>query len=107
MSDTITGYIDHVIFRNEDNGYTVMVLKAKNHGSNQGNHAGWYFFQKRKLFDHLYNNRNKKCQPTDHCKAISNILHHNIDIHKYYCPSYSSFILCDKQESVTCFPFCF
>ena len=28
MSDTITGYIDHVIFRNEDNGYTVMVLKG-------------------------------------------------------------------------------
>ena len=29
MSDTITGYIDHVIFRNEDNGYTVMVLKGE------------------------------------------------------------------------------
>lgn len=28
MSDTIIGYIDHVIFRNEDNGYTVMVLKG-------------------------------------------------------------------------------
>ena len=28
MSDTITGYIDHVIFRNEDNGYTVMVLNG-------------------------------------------------------------------------------
>ena len=28
MSDTITGYIDHVIFRNEDNGYTVMVLQG-------------------------------------------------------------------------------
>ena len=28
MSDTISGYIDHVIFRNEDNGYTVMVLKG-------------------------------------------------------------------------------
>ena len=27
MSDTVTGYIDHIIFRNEDNGYTVMVLK--------------------------------------------------------------------------------
>ena len=27
MSETVTGYIDHVIFRNEDNGYTVMVLK--------------------------------------------------------------------------------
>ena len=24
MSETVTGYIDHVIFRNEDNGYTVM-----------------------------------------------------------------------------------
>ena len=28
MSETVTGYIDHVIFRNEDNGYTVMVLKV-------------------------------------------------------------------------------
>ena len=28
MSETVTGYIDHVIFRNEDNGYTVMVLKG-------------------------------------------------------------------------------
>ena len=28
MSEIITGYIDHVIFRNEDNGYTVMVLKG-------------------------------------------------------------------------------
>ena len=28
MSESITGYIDHVIFRNEDNGYTVMVLKG-------------------------------------------------------------------------------
>lgn len=28
MSDTVTGYIDHVIFRNEENGYTVMVLKG-------------------------------------------------------------------------------
>ena len=27
-SETVTGYIDHVIFRNEDNGYTVMVLKG-------------------------------------------------------------------------------
>lgn len=27
MSETVTGYIDHVIFRNDDNGYTVMVLK--------------------------------------------------------------------------------
>lgn len=27
MSEKITGYIDHVIFRNESNGYTVMVLK--------------------------------------------------------------------------------
>lgn len=26
MSETVTGYIDHVIFRNNDNGYTVMVL---------------------------------------------------------------------------------
>ncbi len=28
MSESITGYIDHIIFRNEDNGYTVMVLKG-------------------------------------------------------------------------------
>ena len=28
MSETVTGYIDYVIFRNEDNGYTVMVLKS-------------------------------------------------------------------------------
>lgn len=28
MGETVTGYIDHVIFRNEDNGYTVMVLKG-------------------------------------------------------------------------------
>lgn len=28
MSETVTGYIDHVIFRNEENGYTVMVLKG-------------------------------------------------------------------------------
>lgn len=27
MSETVTGYIDHVIFRNENNGYTVLVLK--------------------------------------------------------------------------------
>ena len=28
MSESITGYIVHIIFRNEDNGYTVMVLKG-------------------------------------------------------------------------------
>ena len=28
MSDMVTGYIDHVIFRNEENGYTVMVIKT-------------------------------------------------------------------------------
>ncbi len=28
MSESITGYIDHIIFRNEDNGYTVMVVKG-------------------------------------------------------------------------------
>ena len=28
MSECVTGYIDHIIFRNEDNGYTVMVLKG-------------------------------------------------------------------------------
>lgn len=27
MSETVIGYIDHIIFRNEENGYTVMVLK--------------------------------------------------------------------------------
>ena len=29
MSETITGYIDHIVFRNEENGYTVMVLKQE------------------------------------------------------------------------------
>lgn len=28
MSDTVTGFIDHVIYRNEENGYTVLVLKS-------------------------------------------------------------------------------
>ena len=28
MSEKVTGYIDHVIFRNDENGYTVMVLKT-------------------------------------------------------------------------------
>ena len=28
MSECVTGHIDHIIFRNEDNGYTVMVLKG-------------------------------------------------------------------------------
>ena len=28
MSETVTGYLDHVIFRTDDNGYTVMVLKG-------------------------------------------------------------------------------
>ena len=28
MSECVTGYIVHIIFRNEDNGYTVMVLKG-------------------------------------------------------------------------------
>ena len=32
MSESITGYIDHIIFRNEDNGYTVMVLKGVSRG---------------------------------------------------------------------------
>ena len=27
MSEKVTGYIDHVIFRNDENGYTVMVVK--------------------------------------------------------------------------------
>mgnify|MGYP002571886131 CR=1 FL=1 len=29
MSESITGYIDHIIFRNEDNGYTVLNLIVK------------------------------------------------------------------------------
>ena len=28
MSEQISGYIDHIIYRNEENGYTVMVLKS-------------------------------------------------------------------------------
>ena len=28
MSEKVTGYIDHVIFRNDENGYTVMALKT-------------------------------------------------------------------------------
>ena len=24
--DTVTGFVDHIIFRNNDNGYTVLVL---------------------------------------------------------------------------------
>ena len=28
MNESVTGYIDHVIFRNEENGYTVMILKG-------------------------------------------------------------------------------
>jgi exodeoxyribonuclease V alpha subunit len=28
VSEVISGYIDHVIFRNEDNGYTVLVMKG-------------------------------------------------------------------------------
>ena len=27
MSEKVTGYIDHAIFRNEENGYTVLVIK--------------------------------------------------------------------------------
>lgn len=29
MSVIVTGYIDHIVFRNEENGYTVLVLKEK------------------------------------------------------------------------------
>ena len=29
MTEQITGYIDHVVYRNEDNGYTVMIVKGK------------------------------------------------------------------------------
>lgn len=32
MSEIVTGYIDHIIFRNEENGYTVMVLKDTKEG---------------------------------------------------------------------------
>ena len=32
MSESVTGYIDHVIFRNEENGYTVMILKGLDDG---------------------------------------------------------------------------
>ncbi|WP_373219743.1 SF1B family DNA helicase RecD2 [Blautia obeum] len=28
MNESVTGYIDHVIFRNEENGYTVIILKG-------------------------------------------------------------------------------
>ena len=28
MSESVTGYIDHIVFRNEDNGYTVLLLKG-------------------------------------------------------------------------------
>ena len=28
MQNTIEGYVDHIIFRNEDNGYTVLNLMA-------------------------------------------------------------------------------
>ena len=26
MQDTIEGYVDHIVFRNDDNGYTVFVM---------------------------------------------------------------------------------
>ena len=29
MEEKITGYIDHIIFRNEENGYTVLVMTTK------------------------------------------------------------------------------
>ena len=28
MSESVTGFIDHIVFRNEENGYTVLVLKG-------------------------------------------------------------------------------
>ena len=28
MEETIEGYVDHIIFRNEDNGYTVKIGRA-------------------------------------------------------------------------------
>ena len=28
MNESVTGYIDHIIFRNEENGYTVFVMKG-------------------------------------------------------------------------------
>ena len=30
MSETVTGYIDHIIFRNEENGYTIAYLANEN-----------------------------------------------------------------------------
>ena len=30
MSESVTGYVDHIVFRNDDNGYTVMVVKTAN-----------------------------------------------------------------------------
>lgn len=30
MQETVSGYIDHIIFRNEDNGYTVLSLVKEN-----------------------------------------------------------------------------
>ena len=27
MQDTIEGYVDHIVFRNDDNGYTVFVIR--------------------------------------------------------------------------------
>lgn len=35
MSESVTGYIDHIIFRNEDNGYTVLVLKGTEGGDEE------------------------------------------------------------------------
>lgn len=32
MNERVTGYIDHIIFRNEENGYTVLVMKEKERG---------------------------------------------------------------------------
>ena len=29
MQNTVEGYVDHIIFRNEDNGYTVLNLMVK------------------------------------------------------------------------------
>ena len=29
MQDTIEGYVEHIIFRNEDNGYTVLNLMSE------------------------------------------------------------------------------
>ena len=40
MSETLTGYIDHIIFRNDQNGYTVLVLMTE--GSEEITCVGYF-----------------------------------------------------------------